>query len=107
MRVVNFLIFINRFFLFHAKTQRPRKGAKNAKVCQHFFFAPLRELCAFARKNSYSTQSAMNTFVSPDFSALRLDANTSFFPSGENIGNPSNVSLKVIRSKPVPSTLIL
>src|SRR5215208_7582750 len=73
MRVVNLLIFINRFFLFHAKAQRPRKGAKNAKVCQHFFFAPLRELCAFSRKNSYSTQSAMNTFVSPDFSALRLD----------------------------------
>ena len=49
----------------------------------------------------------MNTFVSPCVFALRFDANTSFFPSGENIGNPSNVSLKVIRSKPVPSDIDL
>ena len=55
---------------------------------------------------SYCTQSAMKTLVSPSAFALRLDANTSFFPSGENIGKPSNVSLKLIRSRPVPSTLI-
>ena len=55
----------------------------------------------------YSTQSAMNTFVSPRVFALRFEAKTSFLPSGENIGKPSNVSLKVMRSSPVPSTLIL
>ena len=33
----------------------------------------------------------MKTFVSPGFASLRFDANTSFVPSGENIGNPSNV----------------
>ena len=46
----------------------------------------------------YSTQSAMKIFVSPVLAALRFEAKTSFFPSGENIGNPSNVSLNVIRS---------
>jgi hypothetical protein len=55
----------------------------------------------------YSTQSAMKTLVSPWVFALRFEAKTSFLPLGENIGKPSNVSLKVIRSKPVPSTLIL
>src|SRR5688500_12736674 len=55
---------------------------------------------------SYQTQSAINTFVSPGFLAPRFDAKTSFFPSGENIGNPSNVSLNVTRSMPVPSRLI-
>ena len=39
------------------------------------------------------THSAMKTFVSPSAFALRLDANTRCLPSGENIGNPSNVSL--------------
>src|SRR5688500_15173728 len=50
-------------------------------------------------------QSAMNTFVSPSRAALRLEAKTSFRPSGENIGNPSNDSPNVICSSPVPSTL--
>jgi len=35
----------------------------------------------------------MNTLVSPWTLPLRLDAKTSFFPSGLNIGNPSNVLL--------------
>ena len=48
----------------------------------------------------------MNTFVSPSALALRFEANTSFLPSGENIGKPSNVSLYVMRSRPVPSRLI-
>ena len=51
-------------------------------------------ICAFyAFLWLYSTQSAMKTFVSPCDFAFRFDAKTSFFPSGENIGNPSNVSL--------------
>ena len=55
----------------------------------------------------HSTQSAMKTLVSPRDFALRFDANTSFLPSGENMGKPSNVSLNVMRSRPLPSTLIL
>lgn len=55
---------------------------------------------------TYSTQSAMKTFVSPSTRASRLDANTSWAPSGENIGKPSNVPLNVTRSRPVPSSLI-
>src|SRR5215467_11175113 len=43
----------------------------------------------------YSTQSAMKTFVSPCFAECLFDAKTSFLPSGENIGKPSKVSLKV------------
>ena len=35
----------------------------------------------------------MNTFVSPWLFAWRLEAKTTRLPSGENIGNPSNVSL--------------
>ena len=42
---------------------------------------------------TYSTQSAMNTFVSPSPFARRFDAKTICLPSGENIGNPSNVLL--------------
>src|SRR5436190_8681909 len=41
----------------------------------------------------HSTQSAMKMFVSPCLALWRFEANTSFFPSGENIGKPSNVSL--------------
>ena len=41
----------------------------------------------------HSTQSAIKILVSPCFAALRFDANTSFFPFGENIGKPSNVLL--------------
>jgi len=55
---------------------------------------------------AHSTQSAMNTFVSPCFAALRFEQKTIFRPSGENIGKPSNVSLNVRHSWPVPSTLI-
>ncbi len=40
----------------------------------------------------YSTQSAMKTFVSPTRLPFRFEANTSFRPSGENIGNPSKPS---------------
>ena len=47
----------------------------------------------------------MKTFVSPSIFALRFDANTRCLPSGENIGKPSNVSLKVTCSRPVPSTI--
>jgi len=43
--------------------------------------------------HTYSTQSAINTFVSPSFAPLRFEAKTSFLPSGENIGKPSNDSL--------------
>ena len=56
--------------------------------------------------NLYSTQSAMKMFVSPRVLALRFEAKTSFLPSGVNIGKPSKVSSKVMRSSPVPSTLI-
>ncbi len=41
----------------------------------------------------HHTQSAMKMFVSPGFFAFRFDAKTNFFPSGENIGKPSKVSL--------------
>lgn len=42
------------------------------------------------KSQPYSTQSAMKRLVArvPPFS--RLEANTSFFPSGENMGNASN-----------------
>lgn len=39
----------------------------------------------------------MNTFVSPSRAAFRVEANTSL-PPGENVGNPSYVSLNVICS---------
>lgn len=41
----------------------------------------------------YGTQSAMKTFVSCGSLALRFEAQTRFFPSGLNIGNPSNPGL--------------
>jgi radical SAM superfamily enzyme YgiQ (UPF0313 family) len=56
------------------------------------------------RSRLQSTQSAMNTFVSPRTFPFRLLAKTSFFPSRLNIGNPSKVSFRVTRSSPVPST---
>lgn len=49
---------------------------------------------------------AMKILVSPGIRALRLEAKTSFRPSGENMGKPSKVGLKVIRSSPVPSSLM-
>ena len=42
--------------------------------------------------------------VSPGLAALRFEAKTSRLPSRVNIGKPSNVSLNVTRSSPVPST---
>jgi hypothetical protein len=53
-----------------------------------------------------SFQSAMKTFVSVPDASCRFDAKTSFVPSGENIGNPSKVSLNVTCSSPVPSMLM-
>ena len=47
----------------------------------------------------------MNTLVSPLAFWNRFDAKTSFLPSGENIGKPSNDAFHVTRSSPVPSTL--
>src|SRR5215211_4635379 len=55
----------------------------------------------------YSTQSAMNTFVSPGFASSRFEAKTIFLPSGENIGKPSKDSLNVTRSRAVPSTFTI
>ena len=54
-----------------------------------------------------STQSAMKMLVSPGFAALRLEANTSFVPSGLNMGKPSNSGEWVMRSSPVPSSLTM
>src|SRR5437660_542074 len=56
-----------------------------------------------ADRRRYGLQSAMNTFVSPSTFQFRFDPKTSFFPSGENIGKPSKVSLKVTCSRPLPS----
>ena len=58
-------------------------------------------------RRRYSTQSAMKTFVSPGRRPFRFEAKTSFRPSGENMGNPSNASLAVIRSRPVPSSFTM
>ena len=52
----------------------------------------------------YSTQSATKMFVSPGWPPCRLEANTSFRPSGLNIGKASNSGLVVTRSSPLPST---
>ncbi len=60
--------------------------------------------CAFGA--THSIQSAMKTLVSPRFLAFRFEAKTSFLPSGENMGKPSKVSWSVMRSRPLPSTLI-
>ncbi len=43
--------------------------------------------------DAYGTQSAMKILVSCGALPFRFEAHTSFFPSGENIGNPSNPSL--------------
>ena len=59
------------------------------------------------RRHVHSTQSAIKIFVSPGSASLRFEAKTNFFPFGENIGKPSKVGLKVIRSRPLPSTLIM
>lgn len=40
-------------------------------------------------KSSYQRQSTMNALVSPSTLPLRLEANTSFLPSWENMGKPS------------------
>ena len=41
----------------------------------------------------YSTQSAMKMSVSCGFCGLRFEAQTSFFPSGENMGKLSKTVL--------------
>ena len=80
-------------------------GAQGTKLSQ--MLIPGYLLPRLRRELVHSIQSAMNTFVSPRLLALRFDAKTNFFPSGENIGKPSKVSLSVMRSRPLPSTLIL
>src|SRR5690554_1810938 len=50
-------------------------------------------------------QSATKMFVEPSSFAKRLDAQMIFVPSALNIGNPSNLSLVVTCSSPVPSRL--
>src|SRR2546422_8958853 len=52
-----------------------------------------------------SAQSATKMFVSCGTLPVRLEAQTSRRPSGENIGKALNVLSVVIRSRPVPSTL--
>ena len=47
----------------------------------------------YKRRNAYGTQSPIKIFVSCGALALRFDAHTNFFPSGENMGKPSNPSL--------------
>ena len=51
----------------------------------------------------YGTQSAMKMLVSCGTLPLRPETHTSFFPSGLNIGKPSKPSVKVIRSRFLPS----
>lgn len=65
--------------------------------------APARPSC---RARGYSNQSATKTLVSPRVFALRLEAHSSFFPSGLNIGKPSNSGSNVTCSRPVPSRWI-
>ena len=65
---------------------------------------PAAWLCGEGRPD-YSTQSAMKMFVSPGLAALRLEAKTSRFPSGLNIGKASNSGLVVTCSSPLPSSL--
>lgn len=50
--------------------------------------------------------SARNRLVSLVPPLLRLEENTKYFPSGENIGKASKPLSWVTRSRPVPSTLI-
>src|SRR5262249_6267148 len=58
------------------------------------------------RAAPHSTQSARKIFVSPRLIPKRFAAHTSFFPLGENMGNPSKSTSKVILSSPVPSRLM-
>src|SRR6267143_5239232 len=61
------------------------------------------------RRHLQSTQliqSATNMFVSCELASCRLEAQTSFLPSGLNIGKPSNVDAVVTCSSPDPSGLI-
>src|SRR5262249_40207292 len=59
------------------------------------------------RPLAHSTQSARKRFVSPLTLPFRLLAKTSDLPSGENIGKPSKLSLKVTCVAAVPSSLII
>ena len=63
---------------------------------------PAAWLCGWGSR-SHSTQSAMKMLVSPGLAALRLEAKTSRFPSGLNMGKASNSGLVVTRSSPLPS----
>src|SRR5574337_1276577 len=54
----------------------------------------------------YCFQSAMKISVSCGFIGFRFEAQTSFRPSGENMGKLSKTLLKVMRSSPVPSMLM-
>src|SRR6267143_1304080 len=61
------------------------------------------------RRHLQSTQliqSATNMLVSCGLASCRLDAQTSFLPSGLNIGKPSNVDAVVTCSRREPSGLI-
>src|ERR1044071_7316197 len=77
--------------------------SKNDEFCRHRPDSANWQSEIGNRKYPHSAQSAINTFVSPRTCEWRLDAKTSFLPSGENIGKPSNVSLNVMRSRPLPS----
>ena len=52
------------------------------------------------------TQSAMKMFVSCGLASCRFEAQTTFLPSGLNIGNPSKVDAVVTCSSSEPSGLI-
>ena len=56
---------------------------------------------------AYFFQSARNRLVSPLTLAKRSEAKTICLPSLVNIGKPSKSLVCVIRSRPVPSTLIM
>lgn len=51
----------------------------------------------------HGIQSAINTLISCETFALRLETNTSFLPSGENCGKALKPPANVTRSRPVPS----
>ncbi len=90
-----------------AGAQRGRRGRLRPRPTQaRVRRAHLRVHARIQRRAAYF-QSAMKTLVSPSTFPSRFDAKTRCLPSGENMGKPSNVSLKVIRSRPVPSRLIM
>jgi hypothetical protein len=56
--------------------------------------------------NVHSIQSAIKISVAWGFWGFLLEAKTSFFPSGVNMGKLSKTLLYVILSRPVPSMLM-